>query len=122
MSPKKNIRKKKASGPANKFLLVDDEDRDMIIETREKKMIFEKEKHQDMKVWEEKKIHIEVERLGMEKDTMKLKYDTMKTQNSLEKSRIVLLRLEMYKERELIKKNNPDVTDEYLDKMFPFPE
>ena len=119
---KKNIRKKKASGPANKFLLVDDEDRDMIIETREKKMIFEKEKHQDMKVWEEKKITIEVERLGMEKDTMKLKYDTMKTQNSLEKSRIVLLRLEMYKERELIKKNNPDVTDEYLDKMFPFPE
>ena len=57
----------------------------------------------------------------MEHDTMQLKHAQMAVQNDLEKSKIALLRLEMFKERETIKKNHPNVTDEFLNTHFPYP-
>ena len=43
-------------------------------------------------------------------------------QTSVEKSRIVIMRMEMFKSRQSIKKEYPDVTDEYLNTHFPYPE
>ena len=75
-----------------------------------------------MKVLEQKKIDIELERLNMERDTIKLTHEKIKIQNNLERNKITLLRLEMFKERQTNKKLDPNVTDEYLNIHFPFPE
>lgn len=96
------------------------EEHELLIKTREQQMIFQERQHMDMKQLENEKINIERERLNMEKNTMKLKHQTMETQNNLEKSKIVLVRLEMFEKRENIKKTNPLVTEEYLNTHFPY--
>ena len=94
----------------------------MIIDTCNMKMNFEKKKHENMKIIEEQKIRIERECLNMEQDTMRLKHEHTQVQNNLERNKIALLWLEMFKERQVIKKNHPDVTDDYLNNHFPYPE
>ena len=94
----------------------------MMVDTRQKRMMFDMKKHDDLTVLEKQKIDIELERLTMERNTMKLTHENMLIQNSLEKSKIVLLRLEMFKERQNIKLRDPTVTYEYLNIHFPFPE
>lgn len=93
----------------------EDKDRVMLINNRKTKMTFEMKRHEDMKIIEQEKLDMERERLKMEKNTIMLK-------NNYERNRIVLLRLEMFKERQLIKSANPNVTDDYLNSHFPFPE
>lgn len=120
---RKSIAHKQHKG--NKLLnitAIDDEDREFLIETRDKNINFEKMKHNDMKEIEERKIKIEKERLDMERDTMKLKHEQLLVQNTLERSKLALLRLEIFKARLEIKKANPDVTDDYLNIHCPFPE
>ena len=122
---KKTIVKRKVRRTkSNIFVDSDEEDRKLMATSRDSKMTFEVEKHRDMKqweekksLWEEKKINTEIERLGIEKDTLQIKHETMIAQNSLEKSKIMLLRLEMFKEQQVIKKNNPDVMDDYLNEL-----
>ena len=46
---------------------MEQEERDSLIETRNKKMSFESKRHLDMKILEEKKIEMDRERLDMEK-------------------------------------------------------
>ena len=114
----------------------------MILESRDNQIKFEKEKHEDMKRLEEEKItiererfimerdtmkkieeekmSIERERLSMEKHTMKLKHEQMIVQNNLERSKLSLMRMEMFKERMAIKKANPEVSEDYLDEHFPY--
>ena len=87
----------------------------MVEATRMARMKFEKEKHDDMKNIESEKLKIDKERLKMEMDGMMIKHQQ-------EKSRLVLLRLEMFKERQAIKKEYPEVTDEFLETNFPYPE
>lgn len=96
--------RKKGKKTSNSLDMMEDKDRDMLIETHNTKMTFKKEKHEDMKIIEEEKIHIQREILNMEKDTTRLKHEQMQVQNVLERNKIALLRLEMFKERQLIKK------------------
>ena len=100
---------------------MDQADRDLIIESRDRNMNFEREKHKDMKGIESAKLSIEKERLEMEKRTLMLKHDNMIIQKQAEQSKIVLLRLEIYQVRQKIKKDDPNVTEEYLDIKFPYP-
>ena len=119
---RKTIRKTSSRNSAASLTQTETEDRERLLETRKNKMLFEKERHTDLKKLETEKLLIQRERLAMERDTMKLKHQHMETQNSLERSKIALLRLEMFKERQEIKKNNPEVTDDYLNSQFPYPE
>jgi hypothetical protein len=126
---KKSIAVKKRKVLSNKVTGMDQEDRDLIIETRDVKMSFEREKHMDMKEIEKEKLMIDKERLSMEKETMIMKKDKiiaqkeqLNAQASVEKTRIVIMRMEMFKNRLTLKKEFPDVTDEYLAEQFPYPE
>ena len=101
---------------------LEQEERELLAESREKKMSFESKRHMDMKHLEEKKLEIERERLEMEKDTIRLRHENLELQNNSERSKLVLLRLEMFKQRQEIKNNNSDITEEYLNNLFPYPE
>ena len=67
-----------------------------------------------MKSIENEKLAIDKERLKMEKDSMLIRVEQITAQTNVEKNRNLLLRLEIFKERQTIKKEFPDVTDEYL--------
>ena len=101
---------------------MDDEDREIMVETRNARMCFDREKHSDLKLIESQKLTIEKERLQMEKDNLSMRKDHVLAQTSLEKNRIVLLKLEMFKTRQGIKKEYPEVTEEYLNTNFSYPE
>ena len=102
--------------------LIEQEEREQLIETRNKKMSFESKRHMDMKILEEKKIQMERERLDMDKDTIRLKHENLQLQNNSERSKLVLLRLEMFKQRQEIKRGDPEITEDYLNNLFPYPE
>ena len=119
---KASIASKQSNSKYMSITTIDQEDRDFLIESRDSTIRFETLKHNDMKELEERKIRIENERLLMERDTMKLRHEQMLVQNSLERSKLALLKLEIFKARQEIKKLNPDVTDDYLNNHFPFPE
>ena len=50
-----------------------------------------------------------------------MKKDYVKPQTKHEHNKILLLRMEMYKERMRIRKENPEVTDKDLNELFPYP-
>ena len=118
---KKSIVSRKSNNMSTSFATMETEDRDRLL-ARNNKINFEKERHNDMKRLEEEKLKIERQRLEMEKDIMTLKHEQIKVQSTLERSKIALVRLEMFKAREEIKKNNTEVTDDYLNSLFPYPE
>ena len=125
----KTISKKKASISSSTFSTMDQDEQELTIETRDAKMSFEREKHKDLRSIESEKLMIEKERLQLEKDNMIMKKEQLMAQReqimaqtNLEKSRIVLLKMDMFKSRQAIKKDYPDVTDEYLNEQFPYPE
>ena len=119
---RKSFAKTKGSDITSKFTTMDEDDRERILETKNEKMRFDRERHCDLKRIESQKLLIEKERLQMEKDNMLMRKDQMLVQTNLEKSRLVLLRLEMFKTREGIKKDYPNITEEYLNTTFPYPE
>lgn len=84
--------------------------------------MFKDKRHTDLKKLEEKKLNLEERRFNMETDTIRIKNENLKVQNNVERTKLVLLKLEMFKEREVIKKNNPNITDDYLNSHFPYPE
>ena len=112
---KKSIVKKKGSASKVFDAIMDTDDRDFIMESRNATMIFEKEKYNHMKSIESEKLRIDKERLKMEMNSTLIKQQQ-------EKSRLVLLRLEMFKERQSIKKEYPEITDDFLEANFPYPE
>ena len=124
LKKKKNrtIAKKKSKCSSSKFTTMDDEDREIMVETRNARMSFDRERHSDLQLIESQKLTIEKERLQMEKDNLSMRKDHVLAQTSLEKNRIVLLKLEMFKTRQGIKKEYPEVTEEYLNTNFPYPE
>ena len=120
----KTIAKKKESISSTAFSTMDQDERELTIETRDVKMSFEREKHKDLRSIEAEKLGLEKERLQLEKDNMIMKKEQLMAQReqimaqtNLEKSRIVLLKMDMFKSRQAIKKDYPDVTDH-----FPYPE
>jgi hypothetical protein len=104
---KKTIVKKK-----NKKETVN-EDHEFIKEGRDAKMKFEKDKYDYMKNIESEKLRIDQVRLKMEQDGIEIKQQQ-------EKSRSVLLRLQIFRERQELKKQYPDLTDDYLEATFPY--
>ena len=85
---KKSIVKKNGGSSSTSNVSLDHDERDLLIETRNSKMTFEKEKHMDMKRFENEKMNIERERLRMEKDTILLKHKHMMTQDNLERVKL----------------------------------
>ena len=95
-------------------------DRELIIESRRNKMLFEKKKHDDLKLIESEKLKIEKERLRMEKDSLEANQCYVRAQTNLENNKILLLKMDIYSKRQKIIRENPDITEEDLDKLFPF--
>ena len=83
--------KKKGRKTSTILDMMEDKDCQMIIDTCNMKMNFEKKKHENMKIIEEQKIRIERECLNMEQDTMRLKHEHTQVQNNLERNKIALL-------------------------------
>ena len=100
---------------------LDQDDRELLIESRTVKMNFEMAKHNEMKTIELARLQLEMDRFQMERDTMVMQEEQISVQTNLKKSRIVLLHLEMFKQRQDIKKEYPDVTEEYLNENLPYP-
>ena len=119
---RRSIVTKKGSADFSTLISMDQDNRDLLIESRNKKWMLDNQRHKHLKLIEEKKIRLEEQRLNMEQRTTRIKNETLIIQNNLERSKITLMKLEMFKEREVIKKNNPDITDDYLNKLFPYPE
>ena len=122
MKKKKSIARRSVSMLSPKVFTMDNEDRDLIKETALAKMTFDNQRHTDLKNIESEKLRIESDRLEMERSTLHMRKEQISAQTCLEKSRIVLLKLEMFKTREGIKKEYPNVTDEYLNTHFAYPE
>ena len=97
------------------------DNRKLVEETRDAKMKFEMKKHDELKSIEAEKLKIEKERLQMDRDNNAIKQEHISAQTKLENTKIVLLKLEMFKERQRIKKENPELTEDYLDEYFPYP-
>jgi hypothetical protein len=112
---------------------------DFFVECRESKIKFEKEKYMYVQKVDKERLSIEQERLRIEaeaavikkkqvsldeerfkreNDESALKKEHIKAQTDLEKSRIRLNNIEVYKARMLFKKENPDISDEFLDQYF----
>lgn len=119
---KKSIAKYKTNNSMSHLTAMDEDDRTLMVETTNAKMMFERQRHTDMKTIESAKLVIEKERLKMDRDNMNMKMQQIMAQTSVEKSRMVLLRLDIFKSREGIKKEYPEVTEEYLNTHFPYPE
>ena len=94
----------------------------MLKETRDNKLLFETKKYNEMKKLEEKRIMLEEKRLGMEEHSIHLKNESLVINNNLERSKLVLLKLDIFSKREVLKQNNSNITDEYLNIHFPYPE
>ena len=108
-------------GSRSSLITLDDDEKEVISETRKQRINFEFRRHNDMKSIENEKLAIDKERLKMEKDSMLIRVEQITAQTNVEKNRNLLLRLEIFKERQTIKKEFPDVTDEYLNENFPYP-
>ena len=93
----------------------------LIVETRDAKMKFEMRKHDELKKIEAQKLKIEEERLQMDRDNMAIKQQHISAQTKHENSKILLLKMEIFKERRRIKKENPELSEDYLDEYFPYP-
>ena len=52
---------------------------------------------------------------------MVIKQQHISAQTKHENSKILLLKMEMFKERQQIKKENPELSKDYLDEYFPYP-
>jgi hypothetical protein len=110
-------------------------------ECRNTKFLFEKEKHDYLKSVDNKKLELEERRLELEASTSILKQEQIKLeykqleldnelskskkeqivmQTNLEKSKLSLNNAEIYKARLSIKKDDPTVTNEFLDTILPF--
>jgi hypothetical protein len=87
--------------------------------SRQKKMEFEEEKHNDLKRIEDTKMRIDEKRFELEQSTFVMKKEQIKFQTDYEKNRVLLQRIELFKKREELKVQNPNITDEFLDKHFP---
>lgn len=119
-----NQRKKKAkiTGLTDK----EEEEKEFLKETRESKMRFEQEVHFHNKKVEEKndlreerKVLIEQEKLRMAKEEREEKKEQAKIQTEMEKTKLLMIKMEMYEKRMKMKRDNPEIDDEFLDKNFP---
>ena len=117
---KKSIAQKTRDGITNNVISIDTEDREMIKQTRDAKLNFDRERYDYQKIVETEKMKIEKERLELDKSTMRLKLSQIETQVTFEKNKTLLLKLDILEKRETLKKKFPNLTDDYFEKNFPF--
>ena len=120
LSKKKNTRNSK--GESIDFNSIGQEERNIIVESRKEQMNLERNKYEYMKTYQSEQLQIEKERLQMEKDSLYMKQEQIMIQTNLEKGKVVLQRMELFKQRQSIKKDYPEVTEEYLNEHFPYPK
>jgi hypothetical protein len=128
----------KSTKDASSFLNDDErKERQQIIECSKNKMILEEKRHKDLKEIEEKKIleenkreekrlQLNKERLALESKSIELKNKKVEMElerdaiiQAQEKKKLVLLNVEVFKARQDIKKNDPTVSEEFLDQILP---
>ena len=79
-------------------------------------------KFDKLKKIEAEKLKIEQLSLQMDQDNNTVKQEHISAQTKLENNKILLLRLEIFKERQRIKKENPEICEDFLDEHFPYLE
>jgi hypothetical protein len=122
---KKQIHEKNRKSKLSGLFNSDVEEKDLLLKSRETKMYYEKKRHEEMKKFQDNKINIDTKRceidekrFKMEIDNAELNRERIKAQTKLDKQKRLLVKLEMLKLRQALKKDDPNVTDEYLDKHF----
>jgi hypothetical protein len=95
-------------------------EREFLMQVRKSKLELERERHDDLKNIELKKIMMEEKRLKIDSDEGSLKREQIMAQTLLEKNKALLVKMEIFKTRQAIKKADPSITDEFLDKEFPY--
>jgi hypothetical protein len=95
------------------------DERDYMMKCREKRLELEEKRDLRMEKIEEKKIKLEMERLMMDKTSTELKFESIRLHNMQEKKKLMLINMEVYEKRLKMKKEHPDLTDEFLSEMFP---
>jgi hypothetical protein len=116
---RQNKKSKKTDSKLTDLLVAEQEERDVMMDARQKRMRFELDQHNDMKKIEGSKIRIDEKRLDMEHSTFELKREQLKFQTDYEKNCVLLQKMELFKKREELKSQNPNLTDEFLDRLFP---
>jgi hypothetical protein len=115
----KSIHKKNNDSKLSDIIEGERLEREFMMSSRQKKMEFEEEKHNDLKQIEDTKMRIDEKRFELEQSTFVMKKEQIKFQTDYEKNRVLLQRIELFKKREELKVQNPNITDEFLDKHFP---
>ena len=75
---RRSIVTKKGTADFSTLISMDQENRDLLIESRNKKWMLDNQRHKDLKRIEEKKIRLEEQRLNMEQGTTRIKNETLK--------------------------------------------
>jgi hypothetical protein len=90
----------------------DTNERDFFIEQRSIKMKFDLEVHNDLKVQHHEKMKLEKLKYEMQEKEMNMRLEN-------EKSKKILSKVEIFKARMEFKKQDPNISDEFLDQHFP---
>jgi hypothetical protein len=126
---KKQVRGKGRKGTGVFWNSKEEEEREVLMECRRTKMKFEQERHEDIKKIEHdklqdlnkreaKKLSLDEERLKLESKAIEMKMKRESVLYSQERKNLMLLNMKIFKERQQMKKDDPTLTDEYLDKYF----
>jgi hypothetical protein len=118
----------------------DQNERDILLECKKSRLKLDEQMHSDMNKREEKKMEMEEKRLRLDTDLLVLKNKHLEVQmkkdeiqmkrdevqmkrdeimQAQEKKNLILLNLQVFKERQAMKERDPTLTDEYLNKYFP---
>jgi hypothetical protein len=126
---KKQIHEKNRKSKLSGLFNSDVEEKDFLLKSRESKIFYEEQRHNEMKKFQENKISIDTKRceinekcFKMEIDNAELNRERIKAQTKLDEQKRLLVKLEMFKLRQALKKDDPEVTDEYLDQYFAMDE
>jgi hypothetical protein len=117
---KMQINAKSNHSKMSEVLSNEEKEREFLMQVRNSKLQLERERHDDLKSIEMKKIMMEEKRLKIASDEGNLKAEQIKVQTLLEKNKALLVKMEIFKTRQAIKKADPSITDEFLDKEFPY--
>jgi hypothetical protein len=90
------------------------------MQVRQSKLELERERHDDLKNIELKKIMMEEKQLKIDCDEGSSKREQIIAQTLVEKNKALLVKMEIFKTRQAIKKVDPSITDEFLDSEFPY--
>jgi superfamily II DNA helicase RecQ len=100
----------------------DSEERDYMMDCRKKRLELEEKRDLRMGMIEEKKINLEMQRMIMDQTSTELKFESIRLHNMQEKKKLMLINMEVYEKRLKMKRDNPELSEDVLDEMFPMDE